>query len=326
MRKAVAKGKAKSTTPAAETDIDREAYALRRFNRFYTRILGLLDEGLLASGYSLAEARVLFELATRGQSGATEIAAELNLDPGYLSRILAKFGHAGLLGRAARATDARHTVLRLTRKGKAVFADLNRRSTAQARAILEGISPAGRAELMRSMHAMEAALSKDAKKGVAFVLRPHRPGDMGWVVSRQSILYAQEYGWDGSYEALASRVVADFLANLDAGRERCWIAERNGEPLGAIFLVRHPQQPDTARLRLLHVEVSARGKGLGAALVHECVEFARAAGYKRITLWTQSILHAAHRLYEQAGFKLVAEEPHHSFGKDLVGQTWELEF
>jgi DNA-binding MarR family transcriptional regulator/GNAT superfamily N-acetyltransferase len=319
----------KPRSPAAartetEPEIEREIAAFRRFNRFYTRILGLLDEGLLASGYSLAEARVLFELATRGRSCAMEIAGELNLDPGYLSRIVKKFEKAGLLARARKSADARQALLQLTRRGKAAFADLNRRSAVQARELLEQISPAKRTELMRSMRAMEATLRRDAERGAPFVLRPHRPGDMGWVVSRQSVLYAQEYGWDSTYEALASRVVADFIDHFDARRERCWIAERDGEPLGAIFLVRHPEQPETARLRLLHVELAARGKGLGAALVHECVEFARAAGYKRITLWTQSILHAAHRLYEEAGFKLVAEEPHHSFGVDLVGQTWEL--
>jgi DNA-binding MarR family transcriptional regulator/GNAT superfamily N-acetyltransferase len=316
-----------SETAAAPAilSIDESITVFRRFNRQYTRILGLLDEELLKSGYSLAEARVLFELATRGESGATEIARELSLDAGYLSRILRKFEQAGLLHRSSSSADARHSILRLTRKGKVAFAELNRRSAAQARTILEQFSPRKRRALLESMQTIEASFVQNDGAKAPFVLRPHRPGDIGWVVSRQAILYAEEYGWDASYEALAARITADFITNFDPRCDRCWIAERQGEPLGAIFLVRHPEQPDTAKLRLLHVESSARGMGLGKALVGECVAFARSAGYKRITLWTQSILHAAHHIYQQAGFKLVAEEPHHSFGKDLVGQTWELE-
>ncbi len=315
---------ASSVTPAV-TAIGESIAAFRRFNRLYTHVLGLLDEELLKSGYSLAEARVLFELATRGESGATEIAGELNLDAGYLSRILRKFEQAGLLHRSPSSADARHAILRLTRKGKAAFAELDRRSATQARAMLEQFSPRKRQTLLASMQTIEASFAQKDGSKPPFVLRPHRPGDMGWVVSRQASLYAEEYGWDGSYEALAAHITADFLAGFDARCERCWIAERSGEPLGAIFLMRHPERPDTAKLRLLHVESSARGLGLGKALVGECVAFARSAGYKRITLWTQSILHAAHHIYQQAGFKLVAEEPHHSFGKDLIGQTWELE-
>jgi DNA-binding MarR family transcriptional regulator/GNAT superfamily N-acetyltransferase len=299
--------------------------AFRRFNRIYTRVLGLLGEGLVDSPFSLTEARVLFELATRAEAGATEIAEELSLDAGYLSRILRKFEETKLLGRTSSKQDARHSLLCLTKKGKAAFADLDRRSAAQAELVLEGISPAKRSALLGSMHIIEAALSKDGASRAPLVLRPHRPGDMGWVIQRQSILYAQEYGWDGTYEALAARICADFIDHFDSHRERCWIAEREGEPLGSIFLVRHPEHEDTAKLRLLHVEQAARGIGLGKALVNECVQFVRTAGYKRITLWTQSILTSAHRLYQQAGFQLTNEQPHHSFGKDLIGQTWELD-
>jgi DNA-binding MarR family transcriptional regulator/GNAT superfamily N-acetyltransferase len=303
---------------------DAEVAAFRRFNRFYTQILGLLDEGLVRSSFSLTEARVLFELAMRSEGGATEIAAQLNLDAGYLSRILRKFEDAALLVRSPRAEDARHALLQLTRKGKAAFAELDRRSADQARQILEDISPMNRSVLIRSMQSIEDILAKDNQARAPLVLRPHRPGDMGWVVQRHGVLYAQEYGWDERFEALVAQVASAFITGFDPKRERCWIAERDGEPLGCIFLVRHPEQADTAKLRLLLVEPSARGLGLGKALVRDCVQFARLTGYKRLTLWTQSILTAAHHLYKQAGFQLVREEPHHSFGKELVGQTWDL--
>lgn len=312
-----------ATVLASEVDLASDAF--RRFNRFYTRFIGLLDEGLVRSGYALTEARVLFELATRSECGASEIAGELSLDPGYLSRILRKFEEAGLLVRSPLPNDARHSVLRLTRKGKAAFADLNKRSSEQAHTILQAITPVNRASLLHSMHTIESTLSKDTRDKPAFVLRPHRPGDMGWVVQRQTILYVEEYGWNSEYEALAARIVAGFIEHFDPARERCWVADRNNEPLGCIFLVRHPEQEQTAKLRLLHVERAARGLGLGKALVTECLQFARSAGYKKVTLWTQSILHAAHKIYQQAGFQLVAEQPHHSFGVDLIGQTWDLD-
>jgi DNA-binding MarR family transcriptional regulator/GNAT superfamily N-acetyltransferase len=316
-----------SAAPPAvpSTDLDRVVAAYRRFTRFYTRILGLLGEQLLKGGRSLTEARVLYELGGAGRTSATDIAGELNIDPGYLSRILRKLEKEKLLSRAPSPTDARHSVLRLTAKGQTVFGALNQFADQQARGALGRLSPSQCAAVMRSMQTIEHALAESTPPRAPYILRPHRPGDMGWVVSRQAILYAQEYGWDGTYEALAATVVADFIANFDPRVERCWIAERDGDPLGAIFLVRHPDRPDTAKLRLLHVEASARGMGLGKALVAECVAFARSVGYKRITLWTQSILHAAHHIYQQAGFALVAEEPHHSFGKDLVAQTWEME-
>jgi len=310
---------------AAASEIDRAVEAFRHFNRFYTRFLGLLDEELIKSGFSLTEARVLFELATRPENGATEIATELSLDPGYLSRILRKLEDAHLLTRSPSPTDARSAVLRLARKGKSAFIELNRRSSAQATEILEKLTPANRAELIRSMYGVESLLGGQPLGTPAFILRPHRPGDMGWVVQRQSILYTEEYGWNGEYEALAAHIVADFLARFEPERERCWIAERSGEPLGCVFLVRHPEEPMTARLRLLHVERAARGMGLGKALVAECLQFARSVGYKKVTLWTQSILYAAHKIYQDAGFRLVLEQPHRSFGKDLIAQTWELD-
>jgi DNA-binding MarR family transcriptional regulator/GNAT superfamily N-acetyltransferase len=303
---------------------DNQVAAFRQFNRFYTREIGTLREGLLDSEFSLTEARVLYELATRGEATATEIAKELTLDAGYLSRVLRRFEDSGLVKRKVSSSDARQTNLVITRHGRDSFADLNERSNRQARDILEQVPASRLPDLLNAMRTIEDTLSP-APQRVPFVLRNHRPGDMGWVVYRQGVLYAQEYGWDETYEALAARVVADFVEQFDARRDRCWIAERDGVPLGCIFLVHHPEQAETARLRLLHVEATARGLGLGKALVGECLRFARTAGYKRVTLWTQSILTAAHHIYRQAGFRLVREEPHHSFGVDLVGQTWELE-
>jgi DNA-binding MarR family transcriptional regulator/GNAT superfamily N-acetyltransferase len=302
-----------------------EIAAFRRFNRMYTRYIGTLDEGLLHTEFSLAEARVMYELSNRIEPKAKEIAEALGMDSGYLSRILAKFENAGLLKRTVSSADNRSAGLVLTRRGKSAFDKLNRLSDQQARTILQELPPAHRNRLIGSMKAIEAALENDGRHRAPYLLRPHRVGDMGWIVQREGVVYTEEYGWNETFEALVARIVADFIANFDARRERCWIAEIDGESVGHIFLVKHPERPDTAKLRLLMVESSARGKGLGNVLVNECIRFARAAGYRKITLWTQSILVAAHRIYEKAGFRLVAEEPHHSFGKDLIGQTWELD-
>jgi DNA-binding MarR family transcriptional regulator/GNAT superfamily N-acetyltransferase len=302
---------------------DEEIATFRRFNRLYTRTIGTLGESLLDSQYSLTEARVLYELA-HDRETAKEIAEELNLDPGYLSRILRKFEDSGLLKKTVAATDARRTRLFLTAKGRSAFSELNQRSEKQARELLNQLTPSKRETLLHSMQEIERVLNP-GKDTAPYILRQHRPGDMGWVVSRHGALYAQEYGWDEHFEALVARIVADFIIHYEPKRERCWIAERNGDRLGCIFLAKHPEQMDTAKLRLLLVEPGARGVGLGKALVNECVNFARTAGYKKMTLWTQSILSAAHHIYQQAGFKLVREGPHHSFGADLVGQTWEME-
>jgi DNA-binding MarR family transcriptional regulator/GNAT superfamily N-acetyltransferase len=301
--------------------------AFRRFNRMYTRFIGTLREGLLDSSYSLAEARVLYELANRETPKAKEIAEELGMDPGYLSRLLSKFEKDALLQRKTSGHDGRYADLSLTPRGTAAFAKLNALSDEQARGVLSALLPDERAQLVRSMRAIENILAKpDAERNrQPYVLRPHRPGDMGWVVSREGAVYAEEYGWDDTFEALVARVVADFLTNFDAKRERCWVAEVGGESAGHIFLVKHPEQSETAKLRLLFVEPSARGMGLGHTLVSECIQFARTASYRRIVLWTQSILLPALAIYQRAGFRLISEEPHHSFGKDLVGQTWELE-
>lgn len=303
--------------------MDTAVAALRRFNRFYTRRVGVLDEHLLASAYSLTETRVLYELAARRETTAAAIAGELGLDAGYLSRILRRLQARGLLRQAAASRDARVRRLRLSARGRAVFAGLDQRADALAASLLGPLAPESQQALVGAMGRIEALLGEAAHGPL--VLRPHRAGDMGWVVERHGAIYAAEYGWDAGFEALVARIAADFLEQWDARRERCWIAERGGARVGCIFLVRHPERADTAKLRLLLVEPAARGAGAGRALVRECVAFARACGYKSLTLWTQSNLAAAHHLYVEAGFVKRHEAPHHSFGADLVEETWELE-
>lgn len=299
--------------------------AFRSFNRAYTRFLGTLNDHYLNTEYSLAEGRVLYELATRPRAQAKEIAEALGLDPGYLSRILRKFERAGLVARAVARNDRRAADLRLTARGRTALRTLNLRADKQARSVLGNLSTDQRAKLASALSTIEATILGRPSAPASIVLRSPRPGDMGVVVQLEGAGYVEQLGWDHTFEALAARIVADFVTNFDAQRERCWIAEMDGVHVGHIFLVRHPEQSDTAKLRLLYVDPAARGIGLGARLVDECVRFARSAGYKKITLWTQSILTAAHRIYQASGFRLVREEPHHSFGKDLIGQTWELD-
>jgi len=310
-----------STDPALQPAVA----AFRHFNRWYTRFLGVLDEQWLKGGYSLTEARVMYELATRHASTAKEIASALGIDPAYLSRVIVRLEKDLLLKREASKRDARSAHLALTRQGKSRMAKLNALSENQACGVLTALPPAGQTKLIGSMDAIERLLMPVAQEETRIVLRPHRPGDMGWVVYREGALYAQEYGFDESFEALVARIVADFLTEFDPNRERCWIAEVNGQNVGHIFLVKHPAEPTTAKLRLLLVEPSARGMRVGSALVEECVNFARAVGYKKITLWTQSILVAAHHIYQKAGFHLVEEKANFQFGKDLMSQTWELD-
>jgi DNA-binding MarR family transcriptional regulator/GNAT superfamily N-acetyltransferase len=309
------------TAPEVSGDIAK----FRHFNRTYTRYIGTLNEGLLNSDYSLAEARVLYELATRAAPKASEIAEGLGMDPGYLSRLLGKFERDGLLEKKTSETDGRFAELALTSRGRSVFKKLNALSEEQARNALQNLPPTARVELIDCMHMIEKIVMKVDRSRTPYVLRPHRVGDMGWIVHREGLGYAEQYGWDETFEALAANIVSDFVTHFEPGRERCWIAEIDGHNVGHVFLVKHPSQPRTAKLRLLFVEPSARGMGLGDALVTECIRFARSAGYRKVVLWTQSILTAAHRIYQRAGFRLVKEEPHHSFGHDLVGQEWELD-
>jgi DNA-binding MarR family transcriptional regulator/GNAT superfamily N-acetyltransferase len=301
-----------------------ESEVFRRFNRIYTRFIGTLNETLLATDYSLAEGRVLYELATRFAPTASEIAEELGMDAGYLSRLLGKFEREGLLRRKTSTHDGRYAELKLSPHGKVAFKMLNALSEEQARTVLAKLAPAARTELIRCMQTIEKIVTTDERRP-ACVLRPHRIGDMGWIVYREGAGYAEQYGWNQDFEVLVLKIVHEFVTNFDPVRERCWIAELDGQHVGHIFLVKHPADPEIAKLRLLFVEPSARGRGIGDTLVNECVCFARTAAYRKVVLWTQSILLAAHRIYEQAGFRVLKEEPHHSFGCDLIGQEWELD-
>ena len=304
------------TVPAS---LDERIAAVRRFTRFYTRHIGLLQENLLHTRFSLAEARVLYELAHRDKATAGDLAAALDIDNGYLSRILRRFGEEGLLKKVRAPDDRRQSLITITAKGRKAFAPLNQGSHDQVAELLGSLSDAEQARVVGAMATVESLLGD--KQDPPIVLRPHRPGDMGWVTSANATLYAQEYGWDMSYEALVARITADFIDNFDARRERCWIAEIDGERVGSVFVVRKTDA--IAKLRLLIIDPKARGRGLGKHLVEECLRFAKDAGYTSMTLWTQSILVAARGIYARAGFKRVAEEPHHSFGVDLVGETWE---
>jgi DNA-binding MarR family transcriptional regulator/predicted N-acetyltransferase YhbS len=297
--------------------------AVRAFNRFYTRKLGVLDQQLLKSPFSLSEARVLYELAHREDAAAKEIGIELGLDPGYLSRIVQKFDEDGLITRKPLPSDRRQYRLGLTAKGRQAFAKLERSTHDDVAAMLGELDDGKRASVVHAMRTIEHALEPPTQKPAGFLLRSHRPGDIGWIVSRHGAIYAQEYGWDITFEALAAEITAQFIRSYDPSREHCWIAEIGGEPVGSIFLVRASDQ--VAKLRLLLVEKEARGLGVGRALTEQCIRFAREAGYSSITLWTQSILVAARGIYQRAGFQRIKEEKHHSFGVDLVGETWERE-
>ena len=310
----------RSSTASVQDAADPIA-AVRAFNRFYTRKLGVLDQHLGNSAFSLSEARVLYELAQRDDLAAKEIGNELGLDPGYLSRIVQSFDEKGLITRKPLPADRRQYQLSLTAKGRQAFAKLNVSSQNEVGAMLAQLSPGDASRLTQAMATIEAVLEPSRDQPAAFMLRSHRVGDMGWVISRQGAAYAAEYGWDISYEALVAEICAQFIRNYDAAREHCWIAEVGGEPIGSVFLVKATDE--TAKLRLLMVEKTARGLGVGRALVEQCIQGARERGYSKMTLWTQSILVAARGIYQSAGFRLVATEPHHSFGQDLVGETWE---
>jgi DNA-binding MarR family transcriptional regulator/GNAT superfamily N-acetyltransferase len=296
--------------------------AIRKFNRFYTRQLGLLERGLLGSDFSLTEARVMYELAHRSEPLASELARDLDLDFGYLSRLLKRFEHAGFLRRLRSRSDARQSTLQLTRTGRSAFLGLDRAARRQVAALLRPLNSAERGELLSSMQTVERLLEA---RGPArdFSVRGLKAGDVGWIVHRQGLLYASEYGWDQSYEALVAEILASFVKNFDPERENAWVAERGGQILGSVFLVRASES--VAKLRLLYVEPAARGLGIGAHLVKLCIHYARSQGYQTLTLWTNDVLVAARRIYQAEGFRLVKEEPHHAFGKDLVGQNWDLD-
>jgi DNA-binding MarR family transcriptional regulator/N-acetylglutamate synthase-like GNAT family acetyltransferase len=306
----------------AKNNLNQQVEAVRRFNRFYTRQIGVLREGLLDSPFSLTEVRVLYELADRDKLTAAELGKDLGLDRGYLSRTLQSFEKRGLVKKTRSQTDRRHVFLTLTAKGRKVFAPLNARAQREVEEMLSDLSAGEQQDLIDAMHTIEHLLSGKPEPKVPYIIRSHHPGDMGWIVHRHGVLYSDEYGWDEDFEALVAEIVAAFIKNFEPKRERCWIAERDREIVGSVFLVK--KSKTVAQLRLLLVEPKARGLGIGRRLVDECIRFARQKNYRKITLWTNSVLDAARHIYEEAGFVLVEEKPHHSFGQDLVGQNWEL--
>ena len=300
--------------------VEDRALAVRSFNRFYTRQIGLLHEHLLESDFSLTEVRILYELAHRKELTTSDLCRELGLNAGYLSRVISGFEKKGLVTKTRSIMDARVAQLELTAKGRATFEPLSDASQREVVAMLERMPESAQHQLVESMGHIQTLLG-DPEPG--YILRDPQPGDMGWIVQRQAILYAQEFGWNSEYEALVAEIVAKFVRQFDPKSERCWIAEKDGKAVGSVFVVR--EDDVTAKLRLLAVEASARGLGIGRRLVDECIRFARLAGYKRMVLWTNSVLTDARKIYEKAGFQLIEEEPHHSFGKDLVGQIWARE-
>ncbi|KGD88131.1 MarR family transcriptional regulator [Achromobacter sp. RTa] len=294
------------------------AEAVRRFNRFYTRHIGVLHEHLLASEFSLTEVRILYELAHRPALSTSDLCRELNLDAGYVSRVISGFEKKGLIVKTRSAADARVAQLELTGQGRAAFAPLNDASRNEIIAVLKQLPEPAQAQLVDAMNDIQNLLG--GQPSVGYVLRDPLPGDMGLVVANQAVVYAREYGWNAEYEALVAEIVARFIRDFDRSCERCWIAEKDGKMVGSVFVVR--QDETTAKLRLLYVDAGARGLGIGRRLVEECLRFAKQAGYARMALWTNSVLADARRIYEKAGFQLLEEEPHHSFGQDLVGQVW----
>jgi DNA-binding MarR family transcriptional regulator/GNAT superfamily N-acetyltransferase len=302
--------------------LDPRVAAVRRFNRFYTQRIGVLQEGWAKSPFSLAQARVLYEIMHRDKPTASELASDLGLDAGYLSRILRGFEKGGLIVKRTSKTDGRQSLLSITSRGRRSFAPIEARTDADVRAMLRPLPDAAQRRLCAAMGAIESVLDAKPAPRTPYILRPPRRGDFGWIVSRHSVIYGEEYGWDERIEALTAENVAAFIRNYDARRERCWIAERDGENVGSVFLVKETEE--IARLRLLLVEPAARGLGIGARLVQECVRFAREARYRSITLWTHSVLTAARHIYEEAGFKLTGTEQHASWGPPVTSEFWDL--
>ena len=303
-------------------DIAPGVAAVRRFNRFYTQRIGVLQEGWLKSPFSLTEARVLYELSRRNRPTATELGKELGLDAGYLSRILRGFETRGLIVKQTSDSDGRQALLSITQRGRQRLAPIEAHTNEEVQTMMAALQAGEQHRLFAAMRAIETMLGQPPAPEVPYILRPPRPGDMGWIVSRHGALYSGDYGWDERLEALTAEIVAAFVLNYDAKRERCWIAERDGENAGCVLMVK--ETDEVARLRLLLVEPKARGLGIGARLVEECVRFARETRYREITLWTHSVLTAARHIYEGAGFKLIATQEHDEFGKTLVGETWNL--
>lgn len=306
-----------------EDQIREHIHNIRRFNRFYTKRIGLLNKGLLRTRFTLSQARVIFELAQKNQITSSDIAKNLGMDPSYLSRILSAFQNEGLIERERSDIDSRQWILKLTTKGRETFLELDERANDEIRDMLECLSGEEQCRLLNAMSTIENVLESNSDLASSFLIRPHRAGDIGWIIHRHGVIYAEEYGWNETFEALTAEILAKFIENYDLKRERIWIAERDGEMAGSVMIVDAGDQ--VAQLRLLLVEPKARGMGIGRKLIEECIDFSRRNGYEKIKLWTQSNLHAARDLYLKYGFELVEEEPHRSFGHDLTAEVWELQ-
>ena len=302
--------------------------AVRGFNRFYTRLVGALDEGHLSSPYTLAEVRLLFELAHRESPTAAELVAELGLDAGYLSRMLRRLERRRLVKRSRSSVDGRESHLSLSAAGRSAFHSLDSLASDAIARLLEPLDEGEQRRLVDAMGTIGTLLGASPADSPAnepaYILRPPRPGDLGWIVHRHGVLFTRELGWNQTFEALVAKIVADYVESFDAARDCCWIAERKGERVGSVFVVKDPARPGVARLRLLLLEPSARGLGIGRRLVDECTRFARDAGYHTISLWTTNVLAAARRIYADAGYRIVREEPHDAFGPPLIAETWEM--
>ncbi|MGG4166481.1 helix-turn-helix domain-containing GNAT family N-acetyltransferase [Rossellomorea vietnamensis] len=295
--------------------------AIRRFNRFITRQIGVLREGLLHTPYSPTEARIIFELANNEILTASELINDLGLDAGYLSRMITSLEGKGIVEKTRSKSDGRQRLLHLTSEGQSAFELLDKRSRDEVTDMLDDLEEKDQQRLFKAMQTIEDIFSEGLKYSQPYVLRPHEPGDMGWITHRHGVIYAEEYGWDERFEALVAQIVSDFLRNYNPKKERCWIAEMDGEIVGSVFVTQDNEK--VARLRLLMVEPKARGLGLGTRLVEECIRFSKRNGYEKLVLWTNSVLEAARHSYKKLGFELVEEEKHHSFGHELVGETWE---
>jgi len=303
------------------TSLNQAVASIRRFSRFYTRRMGVLQEALLGSAFTLPEARIVYEIAVRDRTTASDLVADLDLDPGYVSRLIKSLEERGFVTRRPSDTDARQYLLDLTPLGRREFDQINRKSDHEVQKLLEPLGAGDRTRLVAALSTAEALLAQERPEPQC-TFRDLRPGDLGWIIHRQGVIYATEYEWDGTFEAAVAKICAEFVENFDPVKERVWIAELDGRIVGSVFLVR--KTDEIAKLRLLYVEPDARGHGIGRRLVEECIAHARAVGYRRMELWTNDILTAARKIYQTTGFKLVHSEPHHSFGKDLVGETWEL--
>lgn len=305
-----------------DLSFEEKIAVVRRFNRFLTRNIGVLREGLLHSPYSLTEARIIYEIANQGNVIAADLSKELGLDPGYLSRMLDRLEQQGLIEKVPSQSDGRQRLIHLTTEGEKAFSLLNSRSKEEVSEMLNNLSEQEQNRLIQSMNTIEHLLGEGLKYSEPYFLRQHEPGDMGWVVHMHGRLYAEEYGWDEHFEALVAQICSDFINKFNPDKERCWIAEMDGQIVGSVFVVQGSQE--VAKIRLLLVDPRARGLGLGTRLVDESIRFARRKGYKKLALWTNSVLIAARKIYKNAGFELVEQEPHHSFGQDLIGENWEI--